>query len=82
MNDPIVNEIRMFRDEHAKQFNYNIEAICEDYKQKHGIYIEKLEKLKRIDRLCPKNILDREMGQYQFGNDTMTIVGVSVGERK
>lgn len=32
MNDPIVEEIRGFRDEHAKKFNYNLDAICEDFK--------------------------------------------------
>jgi hypothetical protein len=31
MNDPIVNEVRMFRDEHAKSFNYDLKAICDDY---------------------------------------------------
>jgi hypothetical protein len=47
MNDPIVNEIRKFRDEHAKSFNYDIKAICKDYRQKHSLYIEKLSKIKR-----------------------------------
>ncbi len=46
MNDPIVNEIRKFRDEHAKLFNYNIKAICNDYRQKHSSYIEKLAQIK------------------------------------
>ena len=35
-------EIRMFRDEHAKLFNYDIKAICGDYKKKHNLYTEKL----------------------------------------
>ena len=30
MNDPIVAEVRSFRDEHAKQFNYDLDAICSD----------------------------------------------------
>ncbi len=47
MNDPIVNEIRMFRDEHAKSFNYDIKAICDDYRQKHSLYVEKLAQIKR-----------------------------------
>ena len=33
MKDPIVEEIRYFRDEHAKKFNYDLDAICEDFKQ-------------------------------------------------
>jgi hypothetical protein len=46
MNDPIVNEIRKFRDEHAKMFNYDIKAICNDYRKKRKFYAEKLAKMK------------------------------------
>ena len=28
--DPIVDEVRKFREEHAKKFNYNLRAIYED----------------------------------------------------
>ncbi len=31
--DPIVKEIHKFREEHAKKFNYNLEAIFEDLKK-------------------------------------------------
>ena len=27
MNDPIVEEVRRFRDEHARKFNYDLDAI-------------------------------------------------------
>jgi len=30
MNDPIVAEVRKFRDEHAHKFNYDLDAICAD----------------------------------------------------
>lgn len=33
MEDPIVEEIRRIRDEHAAQFNYDIDAIVADYKR-------------------------------------------------
>lgn len=46
MNDPIVNEIRKFQDEHAKMFNYDIKAICDDYRKKRKFYAEKLAKMK------------------------------------
>jgi hypothetical protein len=46
MNDPIVNEIRKFRDEHARKLNYDIKAICSDYRKKHMDYAEKLAKLR------------------------------------
>lgn len=32
--DPIVEEIHKFREEHAKKFNYNLEAIFKDLKEK------------------------------------------------
>ena len=46
MNDPIVDEIRKFRNKHSKLFNYDLDAICNDYNQKHSFYIEKLQKIK------------------------------------
>ena len=30
MTDPIVEEVRRRRDEHAKKFNYDLDAICAD----------------------------------------------------
>jgi hypothetical protein len=33
LNDPIVEEIRRFRDEHAARFNYDLDLICEDCKR-------------------------------------------------
>lgn len=32
-NDPIVEEVRRVRDEHAKKFNYDLRAIAEDLKK-------------------------------------------------
>lgn len=34
MKDPIVEEIRQARDAHAKQFNYDLDAICEDLRRR------------------------------------------------
>lgn len=36
--DPIVEEVRKARDEYAKRFNYDLDAICRDLqeKQKRG----------------------------------------------
>jgi hypothetical protein len=31
--DPIVEEVRRIRDEHAKKFNYDLHAICEDFRK-------------------------------------------------
>jgi hypothetical protein len=46
MIDPIVEEIRRFRNEHAKKFNYDLNAICEDLKKHQLTYSHKLVRLK------------------------------------
>jgi hypothetical protein len=33
LNDPIVEEIRRIRDEHAARFNYDLDAIFDDIKR-------------------------------------------------
>ena len=33
MNDPIVEEVRQAREEHAKQFNYDLKAIFADLRK-------------------------------------------------
>jgi hypothetical protein len=53
MIDPIVEEIRRFRDEHAKKFDYNLDAICEDFKSHQlicGHPLVGLKPKKRIDK--------------------------------
>jgi hypothetical protein len=32
--DPIVDEVRQFRDAYAKRFQYDLEAICRDIRAK------------------------------------------------
>ena len=34
VKDPIVEEVRRARDAHAKQFNYDLDAICEDLRKR------------------------------------------------
>jgi hypothetical protein len=53
MNDPIVEEIRGFRDDHAKKFNYDLDAICEDFKS------HQLKCGHEILRLKPKKIANK-----------------------
>ena len=36
MHDPIVEEVRKARDEYAKRFNYDLDAICQDLRSKQG----------------------------------------------
>ena len=48
MKDPIVEEVRCVRDEHSKQFDYDLDAICEAYKA------HQLQAGSRLVRLHPK----------------------------
>ena len=34
MNDPIVEEIRKYREQYAAKFNYDLKAICEDLRKR------------------------------------------------
>lgn len=34
--DPIVEEIRRIREEHEKRLNYDLHAICEDFRKKQS----------------------------------------------
>nr|VFJ54348.1 MAG: hypothetical protein BECKFW1821A_GA0114235_104715 [Candidatus Kentron sp. FW] len=43
MKDPIVEEVRKAREDHAEKFNHDMEAICAD--------------LKRIERECGHEIV-------------------------
>jgi hypothetical protein len=36
IDDPIVAEVRKARDEYARRFNYDLDAICEDLQQKQA----------------------------------------------
>ena len=33
MNDPVVAEVRKAREEYARQFNYDLHAMCEDLRR-------------------------------------------------
>jgi len=33
-HDPVVEEVRAIRDAYARQFNYDIDAICRDLREK------------------------------------------------
>jgi len=40
--DPIVAEVRAIRDQYAKQFNYDLDAICRDLQEKEKVSGRKL----------------------------------------
>ena len=33
-SDPVIEELHRIRDEHSKQFNYDVHAICEDIRRR------------------------------------------------
>ena len=45
--DPIVEEIRRFRAQHAKRFDNDLDLICEDIKRHQAICGHKIVNLKR-----------------------------------
>ncbi len=55
MIDPIVEEVRKYRDEHARKFNYNLDMICEDLRCRHA---QNVERLKQIRTANKTNALD------------------------
>jgi len=46
INDPIVNEVRKIRDELAKKFNYDVDAIFSDLREKEKKYGNRLVNLR------------------------------------
>ena len=55
MNDPIVNEVRKYRDEHSKKFNYDLDAIVANYQANHKNYISMLKKIKNANKSASYN---------------------------
>ncbi|MFH1672291.1 MAG: hypothetical protein ABIF87_02520 [Pseudomonadota bacterium] len=45
INDPIVNEVRRIRDELAKEFNYDVDAIFADLREKQKKYSNRIVNL-------------------------------------
>ena len=46
MNNPILNEVRALRNEHAEQFNYDVIALSLDYDKRHDQIMQRFEKIK------------------------------------
>ncbi len=53
--DPIVEEVRKIREEHAARFGYDLKAIFEDLKK-----TEKMS-LRRVMSLPPKRLKERQV---------------------
>ncbi|HVA49937.1 MAG TPA: hypothetical protein VNH11_26460 [Pirellulales bacterium] len=53
MNDPIVDEIRKIRDAHAARFDYDLDAIYRDIKEREKEWEEKLGRKFVSYAACP-----------------------------
>ena len=47
MNDPIVEEVRKYRNDHAKRFNYDLDAICNDLINAQRLHKKRLVNFKK-----------------------------------
>ncbi|MCH8528731.1 MAG: hypothetical protein LAT79_16510 [Kiritimatiellae bacterium] len=59
MYDPIVAEVRKYRDEHARKFNYDLDAICADLvakQEKRGRMIRRRDKSSTIGSTQPRKL--------------------------
>lgn len=58
MKDPIVEEVRRARSEHAQQFGFDLEAICEDLRRIQKMCSHKVVRLSPR-RLKPASLIQR-----------------------
>ncbi len=61
MKDPFVTEIRKYRMEHTKKFNFDIHAICDDLRkyQKELYSISEIDKNKKFANKALQRTADR-----------------------
>lgn len=52
MIDPIVEEVRKHRDEHARKFDYDLNRICEDFRKHRAERLAKLKSCGADQHLC------------------------------
>ncbi len=60
-DDPIVEEVRKVRDEHARKFNYDLGRICEDFRKHREERLAKLRNCRPDNSDCSrKSVSDRK----------------------
>jgi hypothetical protein len=64
MNDPIVEEIRKYREQYAARFNYDLAAICKDLRQRQATCGREV-----VSR-PPKRVPESEQVNAQSGHAT------------
>ena len=50
MIDPIVDEVRKYRDDHARKFNYDLDMICENLRCRHAQNVERLKQARKANK--------------------------------
>ena len=50
MIDPIVEEVRKYRDDHARKFNYDLDMICENLRCRHAQNVERLKQIRAANK--------------------------------
>jgi hypothetical protein len=69
MNDPIVDEVRRVRDEHVARFDYDLNAIFRDIKER-----EKKSGLKFVAGVARKSMPNEALIKYSGGRQEQTAV--------
>jgi hypothetical protein len=59
-DDEILEEIHRIREDHAKSFNYDLKAICEDWRQKQA------QSGKELVTLTPKQRVSNTLQQTEL----------------
>jgi hypothetical protein len=62
IKDPIVNEVRKVRDELAKKFNYDVDAIFSDLREKQKKYGNRIVNLRKQRRSEQASAPDAKSG--------------------
>ncbi len=68
MNNPIMDEVRRVRDEHARKFNYDLAAICADLREHQKTCGHPVVSLKRAMSVDVVDRVAEESPKYGSGN--------------
>jgi len=67
MNNPVINEVRRIRDEHARKFNYDLAAICADIREHQKTCGHPVVSLKRATSTDVTGMVAEESPKYGSG---------------
>ena len=64
MNNPIIDEVRRIRDEHARKFNYDLAAICVDIREHQKTCGHPIVSLKKTSPVGAAGMVAEEPPKY------------------